>query len=644
MRRKVNHDKSDGLCGTLFPPNSAWKPPTSFPDLSGQKVLGLDIESRDPQLKERGPGFIRGDASVAGVSVSTFDASWYFPVGHLGGGNIREPDNLFAWLGDTFQDQDRFVVGANLQYELEGLDSRGVRIHGKLIDIQIAEALIDEEQPSYSLESVSSRRLGIGKDETLLKEAASAYGFTDVKANLWKLPSWYVGPYAEIDAKNPLLIFAQQKKILEAENLMPIFELESKILPILWEMRKRGVPIDLEKADRLSKEWKTLEDQKSLELMKLTGFFVDVWSGTDLVRIFTKNNWRYPTTAKGNASFEGEFLDSYGQPITDLISEIREINRMRTVFLDGLVSDCVKGRIHPQWRQIATDEGGTRTGRMACANPNAQQVPASKYRDTGKPNKYGMAIRSCYISDTGKWGKYDYKGQEPRVLTHFANLCKFTGAEAAAEAYRQDKEMNFYKYIVDSASVDMRVAKDMFLGLCYDMGLGKLCTKLGKPRNEGEVIINDFNAKVPFIKEIAESVRINADKRGYVKTLLGRRRHFNRWEPWDAWKRKTQNEEKIIPCYREEAEKLWPGVRLVRADTRKGLNSLIQGSAADMVKASMLKVYEETGDIPYLSVHDESDYPINDDEHAKVLLDKVEHAVDMTVPLYADMSIGEHWK
>lgn len=646
MRRKINHDKSEGLTGSLFPPASSWTRPSGFPDLSGEKVIGLDIESRDDDIKAEGPGFIRGDAHVVGVSLATLDRSWYFPLRHLGGGNLDNPEQFFGYLRDVLKVEDRFIVGANLQYELEGLASEQIELRGRLIDIQIAEALIDEEQQSYSLDNIARRHLGEGKDESLLNDAARAFGLTQPKAGIWKLPAKYVGPYAEYDAQSTLKIFAKQKIVMESENLMSIFQLECELLPLLWKMRQRGVPINVNEATQVSSEWKKLQDTKLIELMAMdrVGFLVDVWSNKDLQKIFEKNKWLYQRTEKGNPSFDAESLEAYGKPETDLICEIREMDRMRTFIDNSILSKLVKGRIHPQWKQIASDEGGTRTGRMACSNPNAQQFPASKYRTTGKPNEYGKRIRSLFISESGRWAKFDYKQQEPRILTHFANLCKFNGAEGAAQAYSTNKEMDFYQYIVDSAGIDRRVAKDMYLGLCYGMGINKLCAKLNKPREEGERIINDFNSKVPFIKDIADSCERNAQQRGYVKTLLGRRRHFNKFEPVDSFKRRRDNGEVFFPLPLKLAEERWPGVRLVRADTRKALNALIQGSAADMVKASILKVWNEGKDLPYLAVHDELDIPVSDDSHAEKILDRIEHSVTMTVPVYADMEVGEHWK
>ena len=645
MRRTVNHDKCDGLTGTLFPPTGDWSCPKSFPDLSSARVIGLDIESKDPKLKEDGPGFIRGDAQVAGVSVSDGLRSWYFPVRHLGGGNHPHPESVFKWLRDTLKPKDRPICGANLQYELEGLHSEGVELNGPLIDVQVAEALIDEESPTgYSLEALCKKYGLEGKDEALLKMAADAYGFTNVKANLWKLPAKYVGPYAEFDALAPIKIFEEQSKIIAKDDLQKIFELESKILPILWQMRRIGIPIDVEAANVLSLDLKKREDAIRSSFFKERGYHIDEWSGPMLAKLFTSLGLHFPTTAKGNASFEGDFLEAHTNPTVRLISEIRDLNRMRETFVNGaIIGNLVKGRLHPQWKQLASDDGGTRTGRGACANPNAQQFPAGKFRATGKPNPIGIAIRKLFISDTGIWAKYDYKQQEPRILTHFANLCDFTGAKLAAMAYRTNKEMDFYQFLVDIAHIDRRPAKDMYLGRCYGMGVKKLAVKLNKTREEAQRILNEFDEKIPFVKEIAESCDRKAQRTGSIRTLLGRRRHFNMWEPVDRFKR-AEAGEYVVPKTRAEAERIWPGVRLVRADTRKALNSLIQGSAADMLKAAMLAVHENEKIVPYMMVHDEIDVGVKDEAQAKRVQGLFENAVQMTVPVFCDLDIGRSWK
>lgn len=644
-RRSINHDKSDGICGTLFGPVSDWHPPTVFPDLTGEKTIGLDIESRDPNLTKKGPGFIRGDASVVGISVSTIDRSWYFPIGHLGGGNMDRA-GVVAFVRDLCKVQDRFICGANLQYELEGLDSLGIEVKSRLVDVQIAEALIDEESETTALNALCKKYLGGSKDETLLKQAAEDHGLKDVKGNLWKLHSQYVGPYAEYDAQAPLLIFQKQLKTMKEENLESIFTLESKLLPLLWIMRKRGIRMDLEGAKVLSRKLVVEENQLRAETNQRFGCTIDEWSGPQLGIICDRLGIKYPRTPTGLPSFTADYIEGTIHPFLDAVSDLRELNKLRKTFVDGwIINNAVGDFIHPQWRQIATDEGGTRTGRMAAANPNPQQIPAGKYRKTGKPNDIGAEIRAKFIPHLPglKWMKSDYSEQEPRILTHFAALCGFNGAETVQAKYQASREFKIYPFMMEISGLDKRPAKDCYLGRCYGMGIKKLAYKFNKTEEEAREILRKFDAGVPFVKEIADSAMATAQRRGYVRTLLGRRRHFNFWEPVNSFKLRQQGID-CTPVRLEHAEAKWHGLKLQRAETHKALNSIIQGSGADMAKAAMVANYEQHGMIPYMQVHDELNYGVEDEEQADKIHKTIEICVDMNIPIVSNMTIGEHWK
>ena len=550
-----------------------------------------------------------------------------------------------AFIQDLVKDPNRSIIGANLQYELEGLSSEGIEVHSRCIDTQIAEALINEEALSNSLENLCKRYLGGSKDESLLRDAARDYGFTDVKANLWKMPAKYVGPYGEYDAQAPLLIFQKQLKMLEAENLLPIFELESKLLPLLWQMRKRGIRMDLEKAHNISKELKMQEDKLRQHMRVKYGTDVDEWSGGQLAMICDRLGIIYPRTAIGNPSFVADFIEGTNHPFLDDLSDLRELSKMRETFVDGWILDNAVGEyIHPQWRQCASDEGGTRTGRMAAANPNPQQVPAGKYRKTGKPNEFGKLIRSCFIPHIPglKWAKYDYSAQEPRILVHFAELCNCTGAKLAAMRYRTDRKFDIYQLMVDAAGIDRRPAKDCYLGRCYGMGKKKMAYKLNKSLAEAEEILKKFDQGVPFVKEMAELCMSAASRRGYVKTLLGRRRHFNQWEPANSWDLRERGVD-CRPTTEEAAKIKWPGERLQRANTHKALNAVIQGSAADMTKMAIIQCWEQHKILPYMQVHDELNFGVEQGLTDK-LQETIETCVKMQVPIVSDASIGEHWK
>ncbi len=641
-KRKTNFDSCDGLCGTLFPQHSDWSAPKHFPILSGVKVIGLDIETRDPGLKEKGPGFIYDRAEVIGISIATEDESWYFPIGHLGGGNM-DKEAVISYVKDVLNVADRTIVGANLQYELEGLDSIGIAIKGKLIDTQIAEALIDEEAPrGYSLEALCVKYLGRSKDEELLRNAAKSYGLLDIKASLWKMPAKYVGPYAEYDAQAPILIYKEQLKTIQNESLQGVLDLESKLLPILWLMRKRGVRVDLEKAHELSKSLDVQYKAKLLEIKKKYGVTISPWEAGAIAIAANKLKLEYPRTPTGMPSFTDDFLESTRDlyPFYGDLQDLRELDSMKNKFVDGwLIEYAHNGFVHPRWRQMASDEGGTRTGRMAASDPNPQQLPASKYRKTGKPNEFGKLIRSCLIphDKSLRWTKFDYDQQEPRVLVHFASLKGYTGAEEVADKYRESRDFDLYNLFCAVSGLARRPTKDCYLGRCYGMGLKKLAYKFNKSHDEAKEILAKFDNAAPFVKEIADDCTRLAESRGWIKTLLGRRRHFNLWEV-------AKYEDRIgLPMTLDEIQRKHPGKRYKRFGTHKALNALIQGSAADMTKAAMIKVYEETGEYPYMQVHDELNFGTTGEEQEKVLQYCIENSVDMKIPVVADKEVGAHW-
>jgi DNA polymerase I-like protein with 3'-5' exonuclease and polymerase domains len=635
MKRRPPNGK-DSLHGLLFSPHSSWEPPREFPNLSSVRRIGLDTESKDPRLTTKGPGFIRGDAEMSGISISTGDRDWYFPIRHLAGGNLPI-EGVISFAKDLLARPELEVVVANAPYDLEALWSDGINVAGRILDIQLAEPLLDEEQADgYSLDAISTRHLGENKSEGLLKEAAAAFGIKE-KGDLWKLHSKYVGPYAERDARLPLHIFEKQWKLIQAQGLEEIFNLETKLLPILHKMRVRGVPINLEGARDLIKQLKTKEDFHRNDLRDMLGYHLDIWSGPMIANACRQLNIKYPTTNKGNPSFTGDFLDASSHPILQKISSIRELNRLGKTFVnDWIFGNEINGRIHPQWKQLASDEGGTRTGRMAASNPNPQQVPSR--------SEFAYLIRNLFIPEYGmKWGKFDYSQQEPRVLVHYAYLMKFAKAAEFRQMYIDNPSMDIYKAIMAAASLSRRDSKDATLGRMYNMGVRKFSYKNNKTIEESTKILSDFDNALPFVKELSESVMNSAQRRGYIKTLSGRKRHFNLWEPSDSYKRKESGEY-IIPVKLELAQDMWKGVRLQRAHTHKALNSLIQGSSADMTKSAIVSIYDETSLYPYLQVHDETDYPVDTQETIDRLQYLHEHSVKMEVPIKCEPEIGDHWK
>jgi DNA polymerase I-like protein with 3'-5' exonuclease and polymerase domains len=638
----------DSLNGCLFPPSGDWEPPV-LPDHSvfrDAKRISVDCETRDPNLKTMGPGTFRGDVELTGVSIAVEDKSWYLPIGHLAGGNL-DRDHVLEWLSDLTRTVETTWVGTNLPYDLEILRLHNVIPRGKFFDVGLVEACIDEEsETGYSLEAMSRKYIGIGKDETLLREAADAYGI-DPKKELWKLHSKYVGAYAEVDAINPLKIMDRQLRIIHDEELERTVDVEMRIIPMLLDMRFLGIPVDLEFSEKLGRECQEEEDRLRLELLKLTHLDVDVWSGQSLATMCNRLKIPFNRTSKGNPSFDDEFLRFAEHPAMDLVVKIRTINRLGSTFVRDFDKKWVgkDGRVHCQFHQLKTDEDGTRSGRFSCSNPNLQQTPGSRMEL--RAGEWGISwakkVRRRFRPDEGLlWNKMDYSQQEPRTLVHFACLLKLMGSGEFRDTYRNDRTTDIYKLMVDMAKISRRMAKDLSLGRMYGMGKKKLAEKLNCDQTEANEHLRNFDKHFPFVKELADACMQKASNRGYVRTLLGRRCRFNLWEPADSWDRK-KNGESIIPCRLDVATNRWPGSRLVRSMVHKALNRLIQGSAADITKLGMLQLYEEHGVVPYLTMHDEVGTGVENEEQAKQQTRVLETCVDLQVPLYVESFVGDSW-
>ena len=205
------------------------------------------------------------------------------------------------------------------------------------------------------------------------------------------------------------------------------------------------------------------------------------------------------------------------------------------------------------------------------------------------------------------------------------------GAKDAVNAYRE-KNADFHQIVADMAKIPRKQAKNINLGLSYGMGKSKLVRELGLDDAEAEVLLGQYHEKVPFIKGLQDQCARVAMDRGYIRTLAGRRCHFDLWE---------HKYDKSVPLPLEEAREKYGDV-LKRSYTYKALNRLIQGSAADMTKLAMLGLWEE-GIVPHVQVHDEVDISIEDDEQAAKVSRIMENCVDLAVPLVVDTELGPNW-
>ena len=654
----------------MFTPESDWLPPNidDLPSWKGAKRVGIDTETNDPHLKKMGIG-VRHEGYSVGVSFAIEDGpSFYLPYGHDAGGNL-DKEKVFAYLKDQASVFTGDIVGAHLQYDLDYLAHDGCVFRNARYfrDVQIADPLINELHFRYSLDAIAERHGQGQKDERLLREAAAVFGLNP-KSDLWRLHSKYVGPYATEDAALPLRVLRRQERIIDDENLWQIYNLESRLLPVLVKMRRRGVLIDQERMAK-AESWTLVEEKRLLdEVHRITGYQVGVGNVYDndlMARPLEHLGIELELDKNGNKMINAAVLKGAGK-VGKLMLRAKQVNKARTTFISSIQRYMANGRIHATFNQLkrpkddgTDDTQGAAYGRLSCVDPNLQQQPSP-----GRDPELGLLIRSLYIPDEGGiWAANDYSQQEPRWLTHFAEVCKMRKAAAAAERYRHDPSMDNHDMMTAMIYGDdvklvktadehylLRVGcKTIFLGLCYGMGGKKLALQLGMSTRwlvstrkrkyyydyddkqgaidqcravdgkiwevageEAQALLDKFDAKVPYVRELAKLAEKQAKRHGFITTVYGRRCRF----PLD-----------------DDGNVDW---------AHKAGNRLIQGSSGDQTKKAMVDC-DAAGHYLQIQVHDELGQTVESPEQARDIADIMENCMPSNVPSKVDVELGPSW-
>ena len=608
---------------------SDWTPPTSFPNLKEAKEVAIDLETKDPFIKEKGPGWATNQGNIIGVAVATESFKGYYPVAHEAGGNM-DMMMVMNWVQDICRSKATKIFH-NASYDIGWLKAHGVTVYGSIADTMIAAALIDENRFRYSLNALSVDYLSELKSEAGLREAAEDWGI-DAKGEMFKLPAKFVGPYAEQDAVLTFKLWQRFKSEIHKQDLNDVWDLEMELLPILLHMRSHGVRVDLEGADLLKKEFLEKEKDALFKIKKAAGIDIDIWAARSIAKAFDKLKIKYPLTEKTKEpSFTQNWLTNCEAPIAKLIREAREVNKFHSTFIDSIFKFEHNGRIHAEINQLRGDAGGTVSGRLSYAHPNLQQIPA-------RNKDLGPRIRSLFLPDKRcKWASFDYSQQEPRLVVHYASSIGFNGSEELIEAY-QNENADFHQTVADMAGIPRSQAKTINLGIFYGMGKNKLSRELGIDKSQAETILREYNAKVPFVKQLANRAAESADKNGAIWTLKGRKCRFEQWEPSSFGLHKPTNFEDAVNKYGKN--------NIKRAMTYKALNRLIQGSAADQVKQAMIDCAKKNY-YPAIQIHDELCFSIPK-ERLEPAVNEIKGIMELCIPELkvkskVDIATGMNW-
>ena len=609
-----------------------------FPDLSQEKYLAVDLETCDINLLTHGSGWATGDGYVTGFALATKDWQAYYPIAHEKGQNM-DPDKVIPWIKKTLS-YDMPKIFHNASYDIGWLRSMGITVNGTIHDTMISSALIDENRFSFTLNSLAKDKLGATKNEDELIKYAEDAGINP-KKEMYKIPAMYVGHYAEQDARLTYDLFFHNQKEIEEQKLQQIYDLETRLQPCLIDMRAQGVRVDLQAAENAKKDLIADEKAALFQIKKLSNVDVNVWAAASVAKAFDNMNISYSRTPTGKPSFTKNFLVKHKSELAQLVVKARESNKAYTTFIDSIMRHQHKGRIHSEIHQMRSDDKGTVTGRFSYSNPNLQQIPA---RNKEIKNK----IRSLFIPDEGKkWGSFDYSQQEPRMVVHFAERINEVDGfsyeskrptmdtKRFIEGYRRG-EADFHEMVAEMADIERDTAKTINLGLFYGMGQGKLKETLGIDDETAQVLISDYNDKVPFVKKLSRRAMESMESKGFVTTVYGRRcRSFGfvpiKWGVSGFYKTE------------EEAKAILKEGNYKKAYTYKALNKLIQGSAADQTKKAMVDLYEQDGIIPHIQVHDELNISIENEEQAKRIINVMEHCIKLNVPSKVDCEIADNW-
>lgn len=641
-------------------PDVQWKPiPISqLPSWENASRIVIDLETEDQHLKTLGPGVRRG-GRVCGIGFGIEDGpKHYLPIGHSS--DNLDPVQVWSYIRDNAKKFRGKVGGANFGYDLDYLLENGVEFPNiaGFWDIQVNEPLIDDLQYTYGYDAIAERHGVPGKDKSVLNQACQAFGIS--MNQMHKLPGRYVVQYSLADLTGPLIIARRQEKIIEEQDLGMVQALENRLLPVLVRMRRRGVRVSTDRLDQFEKLMFKVE-QECLDFVRSeTGIVLgtgDVDNKGALLRVLKAlgvNTELLPHTAGGKnkkpePKVDKAVLSGLNHPVGDALLRARKACKYRGTFVNGIRRHLVKGRVHPTFNQLRTnkdddsdeDGEGARWGRISCVDPNLLQQPNPK-----KDPEFGKLWRSIYLAEEGQeWFSDDFSQQEPRNLLHYAELTGCTKAREAAEEYRRNPKTDTHTLTAQMiagrgsdwkpSDEERDSAKIVRLALQYGMGGAKFCRSIGLPTQrkfieklgleievageEGQKMLDDFHAGVPYIREMSQKCMDAVRAKGYIRTLTGRRCRFPE-KPPEQRKNKFDTHE-------------W---------MHKAISRLIQGTSADQTKIATVEV-EEAGHFLQLQVYDELGGSCSGRKEGEQVAEIMMNCVKLLVPSKVDVEIGPSW-
>jgi DNA polymerase-1 len=605
------------------------------PAAGNYRLVNTEAALRDAIARVRATGVCAVDtettsvrpmeADLVGVALASQEGEgYYIPLGHLqaiAGKPQLALDLVREQLGPLLVDDGLVKYAHNANYDLIVLQRHGMDVSGLQFDTMIAAYLLDPTGRNLGLKGLAWQELGA--EMTPIEELI---GKGKGQLTMDQVPIERVLPYAAADADMTLRLVPRLKARLEERQLWPLFtEVEMPLVPVLMDMERAGVALDVRFLEQMSRELHLRLSELEQQVYQQVGYALNLNSSQQLSQaLFTKLGLPTAGVPRGKS---GQYSTAAGvleklqgtHPVVDAILEHRQLSKLKSTYVDALplMVNSRTGRLHTSWNQT-----GTVTGRVSSSDPNLQNIPIR--------TEIGRRVREAFVAAPGcMLLGADYSQVELRILAHISADENLLSAFRRGEDIHASTAASILGVPIDQITPDARrLAKAINFGLIYGMSDWGLASRTELSQEEASEFISKYFAQYPRVRQYLEQVKRQAAEQGYVETLLGRKRYF---------------------------PELRAGSRahgsLKSAAQRMAINHPIQGTAADIIKIAMIRLHHELQNRRLstkmiLQVHDELVLEVPDSEFDGVqslVKSIMEGAYPLDAPLRVDIKSGRHW-
>lgn len=586
---------------------------TFLAELKQQTQFSFDTETTDISPTR---------AEIVGYSFAWKPGeAYYLPVRAPEVEKQLDPAATLAALREVLENPDIGKVGQNLKYDMLVLRAAGVELRGVQFDTMLASYLLDAGERNHNLDELAQRYL----NHTNIK-ISELIGSGKNQKRMDEVPVAAITAYAAEDADVPLRLLPILAEKLSASELTELFEtLELPLVEVLVELEHNGIRVDTERLADLSRQYGERVAALEAEVYDLAGHEFNIASTKQLAQVLFEEQ-KLPVLAKTKtgASTDADVLEELARihPLPAKIIEYRQFAKLKNTYVDALplLVNPRTGRVHASFNQSVAA-----TGRLSSSDPNLQNIPIR--------TESGREIRSAFLPGHEGWQLLaaDYSQIELRVLAHFS------GDETLCKAFAADEDIHALVasqvYSVPLAEVTgsmRRAAKAVNFGVIYGQSPFGLAKTLNISQEEAARFINEYFDRYPGVENFLAKILADCREKGYVSTVLGRRRAIRGIRP-DV-----------------EGSK---GSRQRNLPERTAINTVIQGSAADLIKQAMIAIHrrlrrESLSAKMLLQIHDELIFEVPAHElqgMAKLVAEEMAGVQQLAVPLKVDVKIGRNW-